>query len=76
MTKTHVLFVQGGGKGAYDEDATLAESLERALDCDGNTYQLVANFQNIDMLSPGCKIQSEFALYCKVLYNSCKIAKL
>ena len=31
MTKTDVLFVQGGGKGAYDEDAALAASLERAL---------------------------------------------
>ena len=37
MTKTHVLFVQGGGKGAYDEDATLAESLERAL---GGEYEV------------------------------------
>jgi predicted alpha/beta hydrolase family esterase len=31
MTKTDVLFVQGGGKGAYDEDAALAASLKRAL---------------------------------------------
>ena len=31
MTKTCVLFVQGGGKGAYEEDAALAASLERAL---------------------------------------------
>jgi hypothetical protein len=31
MTKTDVLFVQGGGKGAYDEDAALAASLARAL---------------------------------------------
>jgi uncharacterized protein len=31
MTGTDVLFVQGGGEGAYDEDAALAASLERAL---------------------------------------------
>lgn len=38
MTKTHVLFVQGGGKGAYDEDAALAASLERALG--GGEYEI------------------------------------
>jgi serine hydrolase len=37
MTKTHVLFVQGGGKGAYNEDAVLAASLARAL---GGEYEL------------------------------------
>ena len=37
MTKTHVLFVQGGGKGAYDEDAALAASLAQAL---GDEYEL------------------------------------
>jgi predicted alpha/beta hydrolase family esterase len=31
VRKTQVLFVQGGGKGAYDEDAALALSLEQAL---------------------------------------------
>jgi uncharacterized protein len=31
MTKAYVLFVQGGGKGAHDEDAVLAASLKRAL---------------------------------------------
>ena len=31
MPKDQVLFVQGGGKGAYDKDAALASSLERAL---------------------------------------------
>jgi len=31
MIKTDVLFVQGGGNGAHDEDAELAESLQRAL---------------------------------------------
>ena len=31
MTKTDVLYVQGGGKGAHDEDAALAASLQRAL---------------------------------------------
>lgn len=31
MTATCVLFIQGGGKGAYSEDAPLAESLTRAL---------------------------------------------
>src|SRR4051812_46860134 len=30
MTK-HVLFIQGAGLGAYDEDQQLAESLRRAL---------------------------------------------
>ena len=37
MAKTYVLFVQGGGKGAYDEDAALAESLKRAL---GGEYEV------------------------------------
>jgi predicted alpha/beta hydrolase family esterase len=37
MTKTDVLFVQGGGKGAYDEDAPLAASLQRAL---GGGYEV------------------------------------
>jgi len=37
MTKIGVLFVQGGGKGAYDEDAALAASLERAL---GGEYEV------------------------------------
>ena len=31
MTKTCVLFIQGGGKGAHAEDAALANSLQRAL---------------------------------------------
>lgn len=31
MTATCVLFIQGGGKGAYQEDAALADSLKRAL---------------------------------------------
>jgi predicted alpha/beta hydrolase family esterase len=31
MTTTCVLFVQGGGKGAHSEDASLADSLKRAL---------------------------------------------
>lgn len=31
MTATCVLFIQGGGKGAYHEDAPLADSLKRAL---------------------------------------------
>jgi uncharacterized protein len=31
MTKTGVLFIQGGGKGAHSEDAPLANSLKRAL---------------------------------------------
>ena len=31
MATTHVLFIQGGGAGAHDEDAALAESLKRAL---------------------------------------------
>ena len=31
MAKIDVLFVQGGGKGAHDEDEPLAASLERAL---------------------------------------------
>ncbi len=31
MTKTCVLFIQGGGKGAHSEDAPLANSLKRAL---------------------------------------------
>ena len=37
MTKTHVLFVQGGGKGAHNVDAALAASLERAL---GGKYEV------------------------------------
>jgi alpha-beta hydrolase superfamily lysophospholipase len=37
MTRTHVLFVQGGGKGAHREDAALAASLERAL---GGAYEV------------------------------------
>ncbi len=31
LTKTCVLFIQGGGKGAHSEDAPLANSLKRAL---------------------------------------------
>lgn len=31
MMTTCVLFIQGGGKGAHSEDATLADSLKRAL---------------------------------------------
>ena len=31
MTTTCVLFIQGGGEGAHDEDAPLAASLRRAL---------------------------------------------
>jgi predicted alpha/beta hydrolase family esterase len=31
MTTTHVLFIQGGGAGAHDVDARLAESLQHAL---------------------------------------------
>jgi len=37
MTITSVLFVQGGGKGAHSVDASLAESLKRAL---GPKYDL------------------------------------
>jgi predicted alpha/beta hydrolase family esterase len=37
MTRTPVLFIQGGGKGAHDEDASLAESLKKAL---GAGYEL------------------------------------
>ena len=37
MPKTDVLFVQGGGQGAYNEDAALAASLERAL---GGEYEV------------------------------------
>ena len=48
MTKTDVLFVQGGGKGAYDEDAALAASLERAL---GGEYDV--RMRPIRMASPG-----------------------
>ena len=31
MTKTCVVFIQGGAKGAHSEDAPLADSLKRAL---------------------------------------------
>ena len=31
MTQTHVLFIQGGGEGAHDADAALAESLKKTL---------------------------------------------
>lgn len=34
MTTTSVLFIQGGGNGAYAEDAPLADSLRRALGAD------------------------------------------
>jgi len=37
MPKTCVLFIQGGGKGAHDEDAALAATLERAL---GGEYEV------------------------------------
>jgi predicted alpha/beta hydrolase family esterase len=37
MTKTHVLFIQGGGAGAHDEDAELAASLKRSL---GRAYDV------------------------------------
>jgi len=37
MAKTYVLFVQGGGQGAHEEDAALAASLERAL---GDEYEV------------------------------------
>lgn len=37
MTTTDVLFIQGGGEGAYDEDALLADSLRRAL---GREYEV------------------------------------
>src|SRR5205809_735086 len=37
MTATYVLFIQGGGKGAYDEDAALAGSLKQAL---GHEYDV------------------------------------
>jgi uncharacterized protein len=35
--KKHVLFIQGGGQGAYDIDSKLAASLQRAL---GPTYEV------------------------------------
>lgn len=35
--KTQILFVQGGGKGAHDVDATLAASLQQAL---GSDYEV------------------------------------
>jgi len=37
MTKSCVLFLQGAGQGAYDADAALAASLERAL---GSKYEV------------------------------------
>ena len=37
MARADVLFVQGGGKGAHDEDAMLAASLQRAL---GGDYKV------------------------------------
>lgn len=37
MTEIAVLFVQGAGEGAHEEDAALAESLEQAL---GHRYQV------------------------------------
>src|SRR5262245_39405797 len=37
MTTAYVLFVQGGGKGAFDEDAALAASLKQAL---GSEYEV------------------------------------
>jgi predicted alpha/beta hydrolase family esterase len=36
-TPTCVVFIQGGGKGAHDEDAALARSLQEAL---GSTYEV------------------------------------
>jgi hypothetical protein len=35
--KTFVLFIQGGGEGAYEADAVLAKSLQRAL---GDEYDV------------------------------------
>ncbi|HTE43395.1 MAG TPA: alpha/beta fold hydrolase [Steroidobacteraceae bacterium] len=37
MSATCVLFIQGGGEGAYDEDQSLADSLQRAL---GSHYEV------------------------------------
>ena len=37
MTTAYVLFIQGGGRGAYDVDAALAESLKQAL---GHEYDV------------------------------------
>lgn len=31
MKRAYVLFIQGGGKGAHDMDAALADSLKQAL---------------------------------------------
>ncbi|HEX5498251.1 MAG TPA: alpha/beta fold hydrolase, partial [Thermomicrobiales bacterium] len=36
--KSQILFIQGGASGAYDEDARLASSLQRAL---GDDYQVI-----------------------------------
>ena len=38
MTATCVLFIQGGGKGAHSEDASLANSLKQAL---GPKYETI-----------------------------------
>jgi hypothetical protein len=35
--RTHVLFIQGGGEGAHEQDALLAESLQKTL---GDEYDV------------------------------------
>jgi predicted alpha/beta hydrolase family esterase len=34
MKQRQILFIQGGGAGAHEEDHTLVDSLRRALPCD------------------------------------------
>lgn len=45
--KKHVLFIQGGGEGAYEEDAKLAASLQDALGIEYNViYPKMPNEEN------------------------------
>ena len=62
MTATCVLFIQGGGKGAHDEDALLADSLQRALGPDYDVrYPQMPDEADPNMESWKRKIASELS---------------
>jgi pimeloyl-ACP methyl ester carboxylesterase len=58
--KTFVLFIQGGGEGAYEADAVLAKSLQRALGDEYDVrYPQMPDESNPDMQTWKTKISRE-----------------